>query len=279
MKRTRSVLITALGLLVVLGFTTLTASINVGFDLSQIGTEEFITKYILNTTTSLIVFFLVSWSRSISNRDSEEFAAREKTIRELAVKTGTDFGEYLAAMNLDKKKKAYLVIANEKIIKCREKLTKLKIKSPHKLRKIENLAAHLDTLNYKISEEYLAENLLWLRVKYNRINRNEIFSVESLATDDDTIINSRNYVVTRGISKVITSLVFSAILSGLVVNGLSASTGGWLILGTNVVNMLVNGITGLAFSDTLHQRIHVPNQLLRSRILKNYFKEVELNGK
>ena len=215
-------------------------------------------------SATLTIAYVAVYLNQRQNRiESDDVQAKIKTYNDRVKLKPVTFDEYARLNNLDEKKKVYKRIMTEKLAKKKGKLILIPNEKMDS-KKAKKLQLEIEAIKRQLTDEYINENILGLKVKYEAIhpeNYRENAYDKTLSSRKDYSDEGKRMTAVMS-RKVITSFISAALLAGLVWTcyfNFAFGADFWVVMITTLLSTIAQVVFGYRFANAIvRQEIEVP---------------------
>lgn len=236
-----------------------------------------VTFWILTVAVALcITFCYVGFYTLTKNKllKSEEFQKYVNEYNDKIKLKGPNFDEYIRLNNLKEKKSKYV---NKMTIKLNKYKYKLACISNEDLNSkkgmyIKNM---INKLEYQLSDEFIENNLLGIKVKYTELHANNFRENAYSNLEDSRKDHSKESLklTLSTAKKFCTSIISACIFAVFVVNAIFVfhfNANFWTIMVSTIFSALMNAYFGAALANKYYQSEYLLPIMNKTDILKKY---------
>lgn len=215
-------------------------------------------------SATLTIAYVAVYLNQRQNRiESDDVQAKIVTYNDRVKLKPVTFDEYARLNNLDEKKKVYKRIMTEKLAKKKGKLILIPNEKMNS-KKAKKLQLEIEAIKRQLTDEYINENILGLKVKYEAIhpeNYRENAYDKTLSSRKDYSDEGKRMTATMT-RKLITSFISAALLAGLVWTcyfNFAFGADFWVVMITTLLSNIAQVVFGYRFANAIvRQEIEVP---------------------
>ena len=215
------------------------------------------------SATLTIAYVAVYVNQRQNKIESDDVQEKIVTYNDRVKLKPVTFDEYARLNNLDEKKKVYKRIMTEKLSKKKGKLILIPNEKMDS-KKAKKLQLEIEAIKRQLTDEYINENILGLKVKYEAIhpeNYRENAYDKTLSSRKDYSDEGKRMTAVM-LRKVITSFISAALLAGLVWTcyfNFAFGADFWIVMITTLLSMIMQVFFGYRFANAIvRQEIAVP---------------------
>lgn len=215
------------------------------------------------SATLTIAYIAVYYNQRQNRIESDDVQGKIKTYNDRVKLKPVTFDEYARLNNLDEKKKVYKRIMTEELAKKKGKLILIPNEKMNS-KKAKKLQLEIEAIKRQLTDEYIDENILGLKVKYEVIhpeNYRENAYDKTLSSRKDYSDEGKRISVVM-IRKLITSFISAALLAGLVWTcyfNFAFGADFWIVMITTILSVTGQIFFGYRFANVIvRQEIEVP---------------------
>lgn len=261
-------------ILLSLGLGVITAGFSLMFSPEKLTTVSYWTNWGITQITSLLLFYLLIGFFGSKNEERDEYKTNEKTLKELTTAVDVDFSDFIVFFNRENKKRAWIKKNKGKIIKFKEKINRIKghMKLNRfdlwRIRKFENKIKYRESL---ILPEYIEENIDFIKIKYARVSRAQLYNGEYEDENRGFIVSPKKFLLQTGASRLLISAIISGILTAVAVNLFVGLTPDFIVVMISLaLSEIFIFVSAKMASNVVYKRYNLINQLNRITIFKQY---------
>lgn len=271
---------TILALLILVGFSLISASIYASFTKTPLDANWWLT-WGIGQVPPIGTFIVLLFYKDGKNISDEEYQTKEKIIRDAIKEADTTLNEFLNQYNRKTKTKAYIRKIRKKIARREYFIAWVKQTILYRFRKTRKLAERIiqgkeeKILLFKsrITPDYIKENIdfVWF-VRYDKITRSMIGTGVNLNRERKTIENVSGFYGRSVVKKLFIAGIIQAVIASIVVQQILIGLNGqfWFNLITGLTNIFVQGFLAVRTADKGFENYRLHNQTNRISILKEY---------
>lgn len=273
----RGTLILAIaGTVVSLCATFMFCIFSIGFDLSQLGSSVFWSRWVSMAVSIMCVYALVILHKDETNRSKAWYTEKTEELMARAQEVvGEQFEEYLREINMTRRIEWYKRMMNGKISKLNQKQLRLETKrqKPRIKKRIERVKGKIDKFKARLTKDYIEANKQNLKTRSKPISSAQVLSDAQHGDGGEQNFRSESaYYGGKSVVKVCLSLfmtaAFASVTLGELVLGFNAAS--VVVIFFTLLSVVISIVSAILAANGCYKNVHVPNLLFKLKILSDF---------
>lgn len=262
-------------LLAILGVSLSTASAfmfclaSIGFDFSLLVQSAFWSRWASMCIATLSAYFCVLIHKDEKNRLNPWYTEKLRLLMELSISTGFNFDAYIEELNEERKEAWFKNDINAKISVLSGKIVNRKLKG----KSFDDLEAKIKVYQSCITPGYLAANKYLLKTHSRPIRASQVLTEKQNKTAaEENFLSPTSFYGGKTVTKVVSSLIFTAAISSVVVQNFEAGFNAASVVMTifTLLSVTMSIMSAVFAANGCYKNVHVPNLLFKIKILTGY---------